>query len=177
MNLYFLFVQFLGFLAGIFLIFSYFRKNTNKVLSFHIISNSLDFVHYILLGAYSGGFVYLIEGVRDFLYYKTDKDRYIFIISAVLYISISFFQVRNIYDYLPIMASLIDGYSLTKNKLGVTVGAVISYSIWVIYNIKVLSYAGIIMDGIIAISNLVLLILHFNSIKERKALRHKIHFG
>ena len=158
MNINFIIIQLIGLIAGIFLILSYFRKDTNKVLSFHIISNSLDFIHYLLLGAYSGAFIYLLEGTRDFLYYKTDKDKYIFIISAIIYLLISFFSVRTWYDYLPIAASLIDGYSLTLEKKYVTLGACISYTIWVIYNIYVLSWAGLLIDGIIAISNIVLLI-------------------
>ena len=162
----FIFIQLIGLVAGLFLIFSYFRKDTNKVLSFHIISNSLDFFHYFLLHAYSGACIYLLEGIRDFLYYKTDKDKYIFIISAILYLSISFFQVRVWYDYLPILASLIDGYSLTLSKKYVTVGAVVSYSLWVIYNIFVLSYAGLVFDGIIVISNVFILITHINKYKK-----------
>ena len=116
MNMSFILIQLIGLLAGIILILSYFRKDTNKVLLFHIISNSLDTIHYLLLGAYSGAFVYLLEGTRDTLYYKTNKDKYIFIISAILYLSISFFTVRAWIDYLPILASLIDGYTLTLEK-------------------------------------------------------------
>ena len=154
MNLYFIFIQIIGFVAGIFLILSYFRKDTNRVLSFHIISNSLDFIHYILLGAFSGGFIYLLEGIRDFLYYKTDKDRYIFIVSAIIYLLISFFSVRVWYDYLPVFASLVDGYSLTLSKKYVTLGAIISYGVWVIYNVFVFSYAGLLIDGVIFVSNI-----------------------
>lgn len=151
-------IQLIGFIAGIFLVLSYFRKDTNKVLSFHILSGLLDFIHYLLLGAYSGALIYLFESTRDYLYYKTDKDKYIFIVSAIIYLSVSLFQVRTWYDYLPILASLIDGYSLTLNKKNITTGACISYSIWVIYNIKVLSISGIMLDGIIALSNIYILI-------------------
>ena len=157
-------IQLIGFIAGIFLVLSYFRKDTNKVLSFHILSGLLDFIHYLLLGAYSGALIYLFESTRDYLYYKTDKDKYIFIVSAIIYLSVSLFQVRTWYDYLPILASLIDGYSLTLNKKNITIGACISYSIWVIYNIKVLSISGIILDGIIALSNIYILI--FKSSKK-----------
>ena len=167
MNMYFIFIQIVGFIAGLFLILSYFRKDTNKVLSFHIVSNSLDFIHYFLLHAYSGAFIYLLEGIRDFLYYKTDKDKYIFIVSAVLYLLISFSQVKVWYDYLPVMASLIDGYTLTLRKKYVTIGAIISYSLWVIYNIFVLSYAGILMDGIIAVSNIFILLSYYAQ-KDKK---------
>ena len=83
-----------------------------------------------------------------------------------MYLSISFFQVRVWYDYLPILASLIDGYSLTLSKKYVTVGAVVSYSLWVIYNIFILSYAGLVFDGIIVISNVFILITHINKYKK-----------
>ncbi|MBQ6495429.1 MAG: YgjV family protein [Bacilli bacterium] len=161
MNINFILIQLIGLLAGIILILSYFRKDTNKVLSFHIISNTLDFIHYLLLGAYSGAFIYLLEGTRDFLYYKTDKDKYIFIVSTIIYLSISFFGVRSWIDYLPILASIIDGYSLTLEKKYVTIGAIMSYSIWVIYNIYVLSWAGLLIDGIIAISNIIILLSYY----------------
>ena len=151
-------IQLIGFIAGIFLILSYFRKNTKKVLSFHVISGLLDFIHYFLLHAYSGAIIYLFESIRDYLYYKTDKEKCIFIISAIIYLSVSFFQVKVWYDYLPILSSLIDGYSLTLSKKYVTIGACISYSIWVIYNIKVCSIPSIIFDGIIALSNFYILI-------------------
>ena len=150
----FWFIQLIGFVAGVFLLLSYFRSDTNKVLSFHIISGLLDFVHYFLLGAYSGSFVYLLESSRDYLYYKTKKDKYIFWVCAIVYLLISLFQIKTWYDYLPVLASLIDGYSLTLKKKYVTIGAIISYSIWVIYNVFVKSYPGIIFDGIIAFANL-----------------------
>ena len=168
MRLNFILIQLIGLVAGIFLILSYFRKDTNKVLSFHITSGILDFIHYFLLKAYTGAFIYLLETTRDYLYYKTDKDKYIFIISAIIYLSISFFSVRTIYDYLPIIASLIDGYSLTLNKKNVTIGACISYTIWVIYNIHVISISGIILDGIIAVSNIILIINYYQNIKSKK---------
>ena len=168
MSINFWIVQLIGFTAGIFLILSYFRKDTNKVLSFHIVSGSLDFIHYLLLHAYSGAFIYLLETTRDILYYKTDKDKYIFIISAILYLIISLCGVRTIYDYLPIAASLIDGYSLTLEKKYITIGAIISYTTWVIYNIHVLSISGLIIDGIIAMSNII--ILCYNIISKRKKL-------
>ena len=167
MSSYFIFIQLIGLVAGLFLVLSYFRKDTNRVLSFHIVSGIFDFVHYFLLGAYSGAFIYLLEGTRDYLYYKTDKDKYIFIISAVIYLLVSLLGVRVWYDYLPIAASLIDGYSLTLEKKYVTIGAIISYSLWVIYNIFVMSYSGLLVDGIIAISNVFILISCY-SYKTRK---------
>ena len=173
MNVKFCIIQSIGFIAGIFLILSYFRKDTNKVLSFHIISGSLDFLHYFMLNAYTGAFIYLLEATRDILYYKTDKEKYIFIVSAIIYLTISLCGVRTLYDYLPIAASLIDGYSLTLEKKYVTIGAIISYTIWVIYNIHVLSISGLIIDGIIAVSNIIILL---SSRNEKEKEKNSIYF-
>ena len=96
--------------------------------------------------------------------------QYIFIISAIIYLLISFFSVRTWYDYLPIAASLIDGYTLTLEKKYVTLGACISYSLWVIYNIYVLSYAGLLIDGIIAISNFFILLTYIKKKELKKGV-------
>ena len=76
MNYYFLSVQGLDIVAWLFILFSYYRKNTNKILVFQIIATSFFILHYYLLGAYSGVFICLLEEIRDYLYYKTDKDKY-----------------------------------------------------------------------------------------------------
>ena len=71
---------------------------------------------------------------------------------------------------MPIFASLVDGYSLTLSKRYVTVGAIISYGVWVIYNIFVMSYAGLLIDGFIFLSNIWMLF----SLKEKcKVVRGK----
>ena len=86
MDFKFIGVQILGFLAWILLVLSYYRKSTNKILVFQIISTILFCLHYFLLGAYSGLLICVFEVVRDYLYYRTDKDNYMFIGSMVVYV-------------------------------------------------------------------------------------------
>ena len=64
------------------------------------------------------------------------------------------FTCHSFIDILPVFASIIDGYTLTKNKKTVVFGAIIAYSCWVIYAIAVKSYVGILVDGILVLSNL-----------------------
>ena len=157
-----LFVQMIGFLGWIILVFSYYKKEVNQVLLFHMIATIFFSVHYYLLGAYSGLCICLIEVLRDFFYYKTDKDHYIFIISLILCFFSGVISVKNLIDFFPIVASLIDGYTLTKNKKTIAVGAIISYSMWVVYNLCVGSISGVFTDGVIVISNIFILLFHFN---------------
>lgn len=144
------------------LMLSYYRKDTNRILVFQIIGTVLYCVHYGLLGAWSGLFICACETLFDFGYYKTDKDKYIYIASIPVRIIGGLFGFESLIDILPITASLTDGYTLTKKKKVVVIGAVISYTMWVIYDIFVMSYSGAITDGMIVISNLSILLFNFN---------------
>lgn len=173
MDFEFIIIQIIGFVAWLFLAVSYYRKNTNKILVFQIIGTLLYCLHYLLLGAYSGLFICAFETIFDFGYYKTDKDKYIYLISIPVRIIGGLLTFGTIYDVLPILASLIDGYSLTKKKKLVVVGAVISYTLWVIYDICVMSISGAITDGIIALSNLAILFFNYNIFKKDDIIKIK----
>jgi len=154
MGFYDAFVQLLGLLAWLVLLLSYYRKDTNRILVFQIIATILYCVHYFLLGAYSGLFICLVEVICDFLYYKTDKDDLIFKISIPFRIFGGILSYQWFVDILPIAASIIDGYSLTKKKDKVVFGAIVSYTLWVIYDIGVGSWSCAITDSLVVISNL-----------------------
>ncbi len=162
MNLYFVFIQILGFLAWIILVISYYRKNTNKILVFQIISTILFCVHYFLLGAYSGLLICIFEVVRDSLYFKSDKDNYIFIGSLIVYVVSSIITYTSILDLFPYLASLIDGFFLTKKRKIVVFGAIVTYVLWFIYDMYALSYSGAITDAILVLSNMSILLFNFN---------------
>lgn len=162
MNLYFIFVQIIGFIAWILLGLSYYRKDTDRILAFQVIANILFCLHYLLLSAYSGLLICVFELVRDYLYYKTDKDNYIFIISIIVYIISSILTYTALLDVFPYVASTLDGFFLTKKKKMVVFGAIITYILWLIYDIYVVSWSGAITDGIIIISNLSILLFNID---------------
>ena len=68
---------------------------------------------------------------------------------------------------MPVLSSVVDGYALTKSKKVVIIGAVITYSCWFVYAIAVKSYVGIIVDGILVISNLSILIFDKGLFKDK----------
>ena len=158
MDLYFYFIQLIGFVAWILLALSYYRKDTNHILVFQIISTVLFCLHYLLLGAYSGLLICVYEVIRDYSYYRTDKDNYIFIGSVIVYIISAIITFTTILDLFPYIASMIDGFFLTKKRVIVVLGAIVTYTLWLIYDLYAKSYSGAITDGIIIISNLYILI-------------------
>ena len=158
MDYKFLLIQLVSVVAWLFIVLSYYRKNTNKILVFQIIANITFCFHYLLLGAFSGVLICGIEALCNYGYYKTDKDKYIYRISIPFRILGGTFMIKTWVDILPILASLVDGYSLTKNKEFVIIGGIITYLIWVIYDLSVMSFTGAIFDGIIVISNIYIII-------------------
>lgn len=168
MDINFWIVQGIGIVAWLVLLVSYYRKDTNGILIFQIIATALYCVHYYLLGAYSGLFICLFEVVRDLLYYKTDLDDYIFYGSIPVYVINGFVTFTGWYDLLPAFSSLLDGYTLTKKKDTVIIGAIISYTFWVIYDIFVMSYSCAITDGMVVLSNLSILLFDFNPFEHKK---------
>ena len=167
MDLWFIFIQMIAIIAVLMLILSYYRKDTNRILVFQIVGTVLYCVHYGLLGAWSGLFICACETLFDLGYYKTDKDKYIYMASIPIRIIGGLIGFSTLVDILPITASLTDGYTLTKKKKVVVIGAVISYTMWVIYDIFVMSYSGAITDGMIVLSNLSILLFGYNVIDKK----------
>lgn len=162
MDINFWLIQAVGIIAWLVLLLSYYREDTNKILIFQTIATFLYCIHYYLLGAYSGLFICAFEVMRDFMYYKTDWDDYIFYGSIPVYIVSGIMSFASIIDVLPIFSSLLDGYTLTKKKKIVVIGAIISYTSWVIYDIYVMSISCAITDGLVVLSNIGILIFGEN---------------
>lgn len=168
MSFNFWIVQGIGIVAWLVLLVSYYREDTNKILVFQVVATVLYCIHYYLLGAYSGLFICVFEVIRDYLYYRTDLDDYIFYGSIPIYIINGFLTFTGWFDLLPAVSSLLDGYTLTKKKNIVVIGAVISYTFWVIYDLFVMSYSCAATDGIIVLSNLSILLFDFNPFDHKK---------
>lgn len=64
MDYKFLFIQLISVVAWFFIVLSYYRENTNKILVFQIITNLTFCIHYLLLGAFSS---FLIFGIEDII--------------------------------------------------------------------------------------------------------------
>lgn len=167
MDIKFILIQLIAVVAWFFLFFSFYRKNTNKILIFQVVASILYCIHYYFLGAYSGLLMCALSVIFDYAYYKTDKDKYLYLVSIPLRIVCGFFSYSSFIDILPIVASLLDGYILTKDKKTIIAGSIIYYGIWTIYNIYVMSYSGAITDGILLISNLGILLFNYNIFNKK----------
>ena len=139
---------------------SYHRNNMNKLLLMQIIGSIFFCIGYLLLGAYSGLFICFFELIKMYAHYKSDKDNLIFLCSIPVYILIALYTCNTFLDYLPVIASIIDSYTISKKIKTAVFGGFLSYSLWFIYDIFVYAYASALTDLFIVISNASILITY-----------------
>lgn len=146
--------QVIGVISWIIFLLSYYSKRINRVLFMQIVSSILDCICYALLGAWTGLLISLFELIKGFGYYKTDKDKYIFIFTIPIYVIIGFISEKSIFTIVPIMASLIDGFAVLRSEKNAVKGGIISNLLWMVYDLSFLDYAGVLSDLTLVVSNI-----------------------
>lgn len=160
--------QVLGIISWVIFLFSYHCKKVNKVLLMQLISSLLDCICYALLNAWSGLLISVFELLKGFGYYKTDKDRYIFILTIPIYLLIAIVSNDDLLCFIPIFASLIDSYTIIISEKAAVVGGFFSNLLWVIYDLVILDYAGVLSDLTLVISNLSIILYGYKKFLNRK---------
>ena len=123
-----------------------------------VISNIINLVHYLILGAYSGCITKVIAIFRDIFIVLKEKNKRLssvlfLIIFLLIYVGVSIYTFTNILSLFPLLAAIIYiiptwlGNSKTVKKT-----ALFCYVLWLIYNIYVLSIAGVIANIVSIIS-------------------------
>ena len=148
----------IGFVAFIVTLIAYHRATKKKIFESMIIANILDVVHYLVLGAYSGCITKVIALIRNLVIVKKEKYKWlsskaILVLFIIIYIISGIVTFTNILSILCIIAAII--YLIwcwNGNELQVKRAAFYCYFLWLIYNVSVQSYAGIISNVISIIS-------------------------
>ena len=153
--------QIIGFMAFIVALISYHQKTKKKIFSTMVFCHILYIIHYLLLNAYSGFTTKILAVLRDS--FIVIKDRFskttnhiVLFIFIILYIVAAIFTYNGILSILPLLAALIyiifiwNGTALQVKK-----AAFYCYFLWLIYNIFVLSIAGIIANIVSIISTFI----------------------
>ena len=162
--------QIIGFIAFLFSLVAYHKSKKNKILGNMIISNVLNLIHYLLLGAYSGCITKVLAIIRDNFIILKDKNKKLssniyLILFILIYIIASIFTYNGIISLFPLMAALIyiifiwNGREITIKKV-----AFATYFLWLIYNIFVLSIPGIITN-IVSIISTFIAIINYKKVK------------
>lgn len=151
--------QILGLIYALFLILSNFGKSTKQILFLQTISFFFKTLHYYLLGGISGFLTSLISMIRNIIFYKIKESKIWAVFFIIIYIIIGIITLKSIYTLLPVFATII--YTLIinyNNPKYLRYGIFITSLTWLIYNIYIISYSGIIIQIIMLISNIIAII-------------------
>lgn len=158
-------IQLIGFI-GTGLFFASFQCKTNKNLfRIQFLSYLFYTLHLLLLGAVTGGISYVINTVRSFcLGSKSEflKSRTMCVIICGMQMIAMVVTWNGWISILPVaanIASTIGGYTHNARKVRVA-GIFVNSPLWIIYNIIVGSWAGIV-DEIISEASMILSIIRF----------------
>ncbi|MCQ2492302.1 MAG: YgjV family protein [Lachnospiraceae bacterium] len=165
MSLNFILIQFIGFLGtGLFFLSFQCRENKN-LFRVQFFSYILYTTHLLLLGATTGGISYLINCFRSFCLASKVK----FLNSNKMCVIICILQVAALkltwggwISFLPVIANIastIGGYTKNPQKVRIA-GMFVNSPLWIIYNIIVGSWAGI-LDEIISEASMIISIVRF----------------
>ena len=148
MTINFVIAQIIGAVALIILMLSFQRNEKKILLKYQTISSFLYAVQYAFLGAYTGCLMNLTCMVRNYIFNKYDKNRvpiYWLIIVVILMIAFSLMTYIGIISLLPMFAVVLYSVAVWYGNLKlVRCTEVISCSLFIIYNIRVLAITGLI---------------------------------
>lgn len=171
--IYFIIAQVFGALALTILIISLQKNNKNKLLMYQSVSSLLYAFQYLFLNAYTGCFMNLICMIRNLIFHRYTKTRapiYLLIITIILMIFFSSLSYTGIISLLPMIAVILYSIALWHGNLTVIrTTEIISCSLYILYNIKVLAITGLIAT-IIELVGAILAVYKFD-IKKKKENR------
>ena len=152
------------------IVISYQQKSHKNILTLQMVSGLLFTVHYLMLGAYTGAIMNLLGAFRSLVY--SNRRKYwasskiwpigfsvAFLISGIL-------TWDNVFSVFPLIAMLMSSVVLwiEQPKINRMLSLPTS-TCWLIYNIKTVSYPGIITE-IFVLSSIVIGIIRLDIKKK-----------
>lgn len=137
------------------------RRKKVDLLKMDTMAALCSSLHYAFLGAWSGLVSKIITTIRNGLAayqtaHKRKNNKLLLIIFVLLYIIMGIFAFNSIFSIIPILAPSI--YTIiiyTSDVKKIRYAVVISNLLWLIYDIHLISIAGILAETIIIINGLI----------------------
>lgn len=165
MSITFLCIQAIGFCGTILFFLSYQCKHNKALFRVQFVSYFCYTVHLLLLGAVTGGISYILNTLRSFCLgskYAFLKGKSMCYTLCLLQVIVLLFTWQGWWSMLPVaanIASTIGGYTFNGRTIRL-VGMVVNSPLWIVYNILVGSWAGI-LDEIITEASMIISIFRY----------------
>lgn len=154
------FVQAIGIFGTILFFLSYQCKKNKNLFRVQFVSYLCYTIHLLLLGAVTGGISYVLNTVRSFCLgskYAFLKSKWMCAIICTLQVIALLITWDGWWSLLPIVANIaatIGGYTYNGQKIR-AMGIFINSPLWIIYDIIVGSWAGILDEVVTETSMLI----------------------
>ncbi|MGN0514087.1 MAG: YgjV family protein [Lachnospiraceae bacterium] len=158
-------VQVIGLIGTALFFMSYQCKSNKNLYRVQFLSYLFYTTHLILLGAITGGISYIINGIRSFcLGSKIDflRSRKMCVIICMLQLMTLIITWSGWLSLLPVaanIASTIGGYTHNARKIRIA-GMFVNSPLWIIYDIIVGSWAGI-LDELVSEGSMIISIVRY----------------
>lgn len=155
--------QIIGFLAFVVFVISIQQKKKRQIIFLQILSFFLYALQYFIIEAYSGMIIFIINMLRSIVFSCEMKNKrtnnLCLTIFIVLSVMCGVLTYKNIYDILPILASLLSViFTWQPSTKILRFGQIFICMLWIIYDIFVLAYIGILTESLIIIFTIVAII-------------------
>lgn len=160
----FIVAQIFGLSGLVFTIVANYQNKKNKVLIFQILANSLCIVQYLLLNALAAASTYLVAVIRCSVFYIFDKKRreksnFVLIFFAILILILGFLSYKDLFSVIPTVTAIIFTYGVWQDDLKkFRKIAFFVPVVWIVYNLHVGAYVGVVLTTIEALATLVAII-------------------
>lgn len=160
-----MFIQLIGLIGTALFFASYQCKSNKNLFRVQFLSYLCYTVHLLLLGAVTGGISYVINTFRSFCLgskWKFAQSNTMCVIICLMQIAALVVTWSGWISLLPVAANIaatIGGYTYNARKIRV-VGMLINSPLWIVYDIIVGSWAGI-LDEIVTESSMILSIIRY----------------
>lgn len=159
------FIQAVGFMGTILFFLSYQCKSNKALFRVQFVSYAFYTTHFLLLGAVTGGISYILNTLRSFCLgskYAFLKGKRMCCMICVLQVMTLVFTWEGWWSALPIVANIaatIGGYTYNARKIRV-VGMFVNSPLWIVYNILVGSWAGV-LDELVTEASMIISICRY----------------
>lgn len=163
MTIRFLLIQAIGFLGTVLFFLSFQFKSNKNLFRVQFLSYLFYTAHLLMLGAVTGGISYILNTIRSFCLgskYTFLKGKWMCLIICMLQVVTLFFTWDGWVSILPVaanIASTVGGYTHNARKIRVA-GMFINSPLWIVYDILVGSWAGVVDELVSEISMLISII-------------------
>lgn len=160
MNYIYYIGQAFGLVAFILGVLSYQTSSTKKLLFLQTSTSAVFVLHYLMIGATSGFALNIVSLIRNFSYCHKDKkifsNKFMPYVFALIMVILGIFSWIDLYSLFLIAGLAINSVCMSfKDSQNIRKSILVTSPLVIIYNIHVLSVAGIIYESIAIISSLI----------------------